>query len=286
MQGREKTTIQVVMAANTCRRKDLDSIKPSQKSQSSSVVEKPSPNRDILKNGSQRGMWSDLATTSKTWSYQDSTASVNQHFMPNLPTEIQLLRYCQALLPLPAWTCFTSIIYSCFSSKAMFCSALWKANHPKAWPDLLTIYLDISQLHPQQSTPWSNSRLKIECAASYNPIEWLGPVTQALLVALRKKTLHPLSHPQQSAWSLRTFAKVSSVQFWVGLRLLCLPKALGFFPLTSLVCSLFIPSCWTARWISFVLFHMSLWVSIKKLLHGIPQHLMVCFLPFPYNSSL
>lgn len=49
VQGREKTTIQVVMAANTFRRKDLDSRKPSQKSQASPSVEKESsPNKDTF----------------------------------------------------------------------------------------------------------------------------------------------------------------------------------------------------------------------------------------------
>lgn len=41
-QGRDKTTIQVVMAANTHRRKDLDSSKSSQKSQVSPGVEEDS----------------------------------------------------------------------------------------------------------------------------------------------------------------------------------------------------------------------------------------------------
>lgn len=49
VQGRDKKTIQVVMAANTCRRKDLDSRKPLQKSQASpGVEEESSPNKDIF----------------------------------------------------------------------------------------------------------------------------------------------------------------------------------------------------------------------------------------------
>lgn len=50
-QGRDKTTIYVVMAANTYRRKDLDSSKPSQKSQASpGVEEESSPNMDTFLN--------------------------------------------------------------------------------------------------------------------------------------------------------------------------------------------------------------------------------------------
>lgn len=46
-QDRDKKAIQVVMAANTCRRKGLDSTKPSQKSQASpGVEEESSRNKD------------------------------------------------------------------------------------------------------------------------------------------------------------------------------------------------------------------------------------------------
>lgn len=50
-QVRDKTTIYVVMAANTHRRKDLDSSKPSQTSHASpGVEEESSPNMDTFLN--------------------------------------------------------------------------------------------------------------------------------------------------------------------------------------------------------------------------------------------
>lgn len=57
-QGRDKKTIQVVMTANTRRRKDLDSRKLSQKSQASPRVEAESwPNKDIFLKTDHGNKW-------------------------------------------------------------------------------------------------------------------------------------------------------------------------------------------------------------------------------------
>lgn len=62
-QGRDKTTIQVVMAANAHRRKDLDSSKSSQKSQASpGVEEEPSLNMDTFLNRGHEKEWEVIYT--------------------------------------------------------------------------------------------------------------------------------------------------------------------------------------------------------------------------------